>query len=601
MMHSPSHLVQAALDAARTLANPAFISLAEPPAEDRGAATRRRANGLSRDPQRPLLDLPFAVKDNIDVAGFATTAGCPTLTTPATRNATAVELLVAAGAIPIGKTNLDQFATGLVGTRTPYGACHCVDSEDHISGGSSSGSAVAVAAGVVPFALGTDTAGSGRVPAAFNGIVGIKPTRGLVSVRGVVPACPSLDCVSIFAPTVSLSRAVLDVVAGFDAADPWSRRAPHVVPPGTARVMSVVGVPAAAINLDAQHRQAWEAALQRYAGQVHLVPIDVEPMLEAARMLYDTPFVAERLAAFGHLLEPDGPHLDPVVRRIVLGAGGLRADRLFDAQHRLARLSRAAQQATAGIDAVLLPTTPFHPTHDEVRSDPIGINSRLGTYTNMANLLDLCAVAIPAGRRNDGLPFGVQLLAPAFSDGPLLDLASVLTGEPLPEPAPLPPGRSLLAVCGAHMSGEPLNRILTETGSRLHRRARTAAGYRMVRLDGLLPRPGLLDAGDGPTEGIAIELWDAPNELLHQLGAATEPPLRIGLVRLDDGSTVAGFAADPADLHDAPDISSPGGWRAHIASRSCLDRPDTVDRDKIVFVGDPAHGSALSRDTEVGA
>ena len=264
--------------------------------------------------------------------------------------------------------------------------------------GAVSGSAVAVASGVVPFALGTDTAGSGRVPAAFNGIVGVKPTRGLVSVRGVLPACPSLDCVSIFAPTVSLSRVVLEVMAGFDAEDPWSRRAPSPLPPGTPRTMSVVGVPAGVIDLDVQHRRAWEAALERYAGQVRLVPVDVEPMLEAARMLYDAPFVAERLAAFGHLLEPDGPHLDPVVRRIVLGARGLQADQLFAAQHRLAELSRASELATAGVDAVLLPTTPCHPTHDEVRANPVSVNSRLGTYTNMANLLDLCAIAIPAGQ-----------------------------------------------------------------------------------------------------------------------------------------------------------------------------------------------------------
>jgi allophanate hydrolase len=561
-------MVREALVSARALTNPAFISLAGPPDEGAGTPARGRAGGRSRDPRRPLLNLPFAVKDNIDVAGFATTAACPTLTTPATRDATAVELLVAAGATPIGKTNLDQFATGLVGTRSPFGACHCVGSENHISGGSSSGSAVAVASGVVPFALGTDTAGSGRVPAAFNGIVGVKPTRGLVSVRGVLPACPSLDCVSIFAPTVSLSRVVLEVMAGFDAEDPWSRRAPSPLPPGTPRTMSVVGVPAGVIDLDVQHRRAWEAALQRYAGQVRLVPVDVEPMLEAARMLYDAPFVAERLAAFGHLLVPDGPHLDPVVRRIVLGARGLQADQLFAAQHRLAELTRASELATAGVDAVLLPTTPCHPTHDEVRANPVSVNSRLGTYTNMANLLDLCAIAIPAGRRDDGLPFGVQLLAPAFADGPLLDLASLLSGELLPDPDPLPTGRSLLAVCGAHMSGQPLNRILTENGSRLHRRARTAAGYRMVRLEGRPPRPGLLDAGNGPADGIAIELWEAPDELVRQLSAETEPPLQIGFVRLDDGSTVMGFTANASEVRDAPDISSHGGWRAHLATQS---------------------------------
>ncbi len=511
--------------------------------------------------------MPFAVKDNIDVVGFPTTGGCPTLTTPAARHATAVEQLVAAGAIPIGKTNMDQFATGLVGTRSPYGACHCVDSQEHISGGSSSGSAVAVAAGVVPFALGTDTAGSGRVPAAFNGLVGVKPTRGLVSVRGVMPACPSLDCVSIFASAVSLARRVLEVVARFDAEDPWSRRPPSPLPPGIARVMGAVGVPAGVIDLDPEHRLAWEAALARFAGRVRLVPVDVTPMLEAATLLYDAPFVAERLASFGHLLEPDGPHLDPVVRRIVIGARGLRADQLFAAQHRLVELARAVEQATAGVDAVFLPTTPFHPTHADVRSDPIGVNSRLGTYTNMANLLDLCAVALPAGKRRDGLPFGVQLLAPPFADDSLLELASVLMGEPPLDQMRVPPGSSLLAVCGAHMSGQPLNKVLTEKGSRLHRRARTAAGYRMVRLDGSLPRPGLIDAGDGPAEGMDVELWETPDELVRQLSLDTEPPLQIGPLRLDDGSTVMGFTADVAGIRDdAHDISADGGWRAHLAT-----------------------------------
>jgi allophanate hydrolase len=548
-----------ALIAARSLvSNPAFISLAEDgPGPDPTTA-------VAGDERHPLQGMPFAVKDNIDVAGLPTTAACPTLTTPATRHAAAVAALVAVGAVPVGKTNMDQFATGLVGTRSPYGACHCADSEDHVSGGSSSGSAVAVAAGVVPFALGTDTAGSGRVPAAFNGLVGVKPTRGLVSVRGVLPACPSLDCVSVFAGTVSLARTVLEVVSTFDPEDPWSRRPPEPVAPGTARTMGVIGVPTTPIDLEAEHRRAWEAALERFAGQVRLVPVDVSAMLEAARMLYETPFVAERLAAFGHLLEPDGPHLDPVVRRIVLGARGQQADRLFAARHRLARLTRASEQATAGVDAVLLPTTPCHPTHADVRADPVAVNTRLGTYTNMANLLDLCAVAIPAGRRPDGLPFGVQLLAPAFADGPLLDLAAVLTGEQRVEPARLPTGHTLLAVCGAHMSGQPLNGVLTGSLARLHRRGRTAAGYRMVRLEGRLPRPGLLDTGDGPPDGIDVELWETTDELVRRLAADVQPPLEIGPVRLDDGSTVLGFTARAPEVGDARDISAGRGWRAHL-------------------------------------
>ncbi|TQM62380.1 allophanate hydrolase [Humibacillus xanthopallidus] len=573
--------VSQALAGAGQLDNPAFISLVDSLVDDPGGADPGRAVGQddSSDPvqasrAQPLRGMPFAVKDNIDVAGLPTTGACPTLTAPAERNAHVVDRLVAAGAIPIGKTNMDQFATGLVGTRSPYGACHCVDSDDHVSGGSSSGSAVAVASGVVPFALGTDTAGSGRVPAAFNGLVGYKPTRGLVSTRGVMPACPSLDCVSVFTTTVSLARAVHDVIAGFDPDDPWSRRRPSPPQAGIARVMGVVGVPDVPIDLDPRHRAAWEAALARFAGLVRLVPVDVSPMLEVATMLYDAPFVAERLAAFGHLLEPDGPHLDPTVRRIVLGAAGMEADRLFAAQHRLARLARDVAQATAGVDAVLLPTTPFHPTLSDVADDPVGTNSRLGTYTNMANLLDLSAVAIPAGRRSDGLPFGVQLVAPAFADAPLLDLAALLTGERASDvQVPVPPGRHLLAVCGAHLSGQPLNDVLTGAGARLHRRGRTAPGHRMVRIDGPLPRPGLLDDGTGPDEGIDVELWEVSDELLAQLALDVDPPLEIGLVRLWDGSRVAGFTADRTARHE-PDISGAGSWRAHLAdvSRGSADR-----------------------------
>lgn len=559
--------VATALAAARRLDNPAFIRLIDGVGFEPDRAPQ---SGLIAD----LVGLPFAVKDNIDVAGVPTTGACPALTRPAIRHAYVVERLVAAGAIPIGKTNLDQFATGLVGTRSPFGACHCVDSADHISGGSSSGSAVAVAAGVVPFALGTDTAGSGRVPAALNGIVGVKPTRGLVSTRGVMPACPSLDCVTVFAPTVALGRTVHDALVSFDPEDPWSRQVPSSAPAGVARVMAVVGIPAGDLDLDAEHRVAWDEALQRFSGLVRLVPIDVSAMLEVATMLYESAFLAERLAAFGHLLTPDGPHLDPTVRNIVLGAGGHTAEQLFADQHRLVRLARDVAMATAGVDAVLLPTTPFHPTLAEVAADPVGVNRRLGTYTNMANLLDLCAVAIPAGRRPDGLPFGVQLLAPAFADQPLLNLAEALAGDRQPDVSPpLAAGRQLLAVCGAHLSGQPLNSILTDSGARLYRRDRTAAGYRMVRLDGRLPRPGLLDDGSGPGNGIDVEVWEAPRELLQQLAVDVEAPLEIGLVRLWDGSTVAGFTADASARH-AIDISAAGSWRAHLANG--VHAPDAV-------------------------
>jgi allophanate hydrolase len=297
----------------------------------------------------------------------------------------------------------------------------------------------------------------------------------------------------------------------------------------------------------------------------------VSAMLEVATMLYEAPFLAERLAAFGHLLEPDGPHLDPTVRRIVLGARGLQAEHLFAAQHRLALHARRAATATASVDAVLLPTTPFHPTLADVAADPVGVNSRLGTYTNMANLLDLCAVAIPAGRRPDGLPFGIQLLAPAFADTQLLDLASMVNGERAPNASPpIPADRRLLAVCGAHLSGQPLNPVLTDAGARLYQRGHTAAGYRMVRLEGPMPRPGLLDDGTGPSDGIEVELWEAPVELVRRLSDDVEPPLEIGQVRLWDGSTVAGFTAN-AGVPRADDISAAGGWRAHLARRRTSD------------------------------
>ena len=536
----------------RDLDQPAFTRLLAP---GEVAALRPAADG-------PLAGVPFAVKDNIDVAGVPTTGGCPTRTEPAARSATAVRRLLDAGAVPVGKTNLDQFATGLVGTRSPYGACSSVYSAAHVSGGSSSGSAVAVAAGVVPLALGTDTAGSGRVPAAFNGLVGLKPTRGLVPTRGVLPACPSLDCVSTFSRTVALARTALEALAGPDPEDPWSRPAPPVPPAGVARTMRVVAVPDGPLDLDPAHARAWAGALAHAGTVARLVPVDVSPFLEAARLLYG-PLVAERLAAFGELLEPDGPHLDPTVRRIVLGAAGVDGAGVFAAQHRLAELRSVAARVFVGCDALLLPVTPGHPTHAEVAADPVGVNARLGTFTNMVNLLDLCAVAVPAGLRDDGLPFGVQLLAPAFADRPLLDLAARWLGE-LVEP---PASRSLLAVAGAHLTGEPLNGSLVALGGRLHARARTAGGYRMYEVPGPLPRPGLVRAAGGPPGGLEVEVWDLPAAGLGELLPTVAAPLALGPVELDDGSVVPGFLTDPGGVDPAADITASGGWRAHRAAR----------------------------------
>jgi len=456
----------------------------------------------------PLAGLRFAIKDNIDLAGYPTTAACPDLADgpPAARSATAVRRLFDAGAVPAGKTNMDQFATGLVGTRSPYGACHSVDSPAHVSGGSSSGSGVAVGRDLVPLALGTDTAGSGRVPAAFNGVIGVKPTRGLISTHGVMPACRSLDCVTTFTRTVELARAALDVLVWPDPADALSRARPLVPAPGRAARMRVVAVPDRPLDLDPVHEKAWQRAVERaHRVAAQVVPVDVAAFLAVTPLLYQGPWVAERWAGFGHLL--GGPSVDPTVRAIVTRGRDVTGPEVFAGLDTLATLRRRTEGLWADVDALLLPVTPGHPTLDEVAADPIGVNTRLGTFTNFTNLLDLCGVAVPAGRRDDGLPFGVQFLAPAFADEPLLDLAARWTGEP-ERLAPVPSGSSLLAVCGAHLSGLPLNPQLVDLGGRLRFRGRTAGGYRLYRLPGAsVPRPGLVRTGDGPAAGIAVEMW----------------------------------------------------------------------------------------------
>jgi allophanate hydrolase len=514
----------------------------------------------------PLAGMTFAIKDNIDLVGVPTTAGDPRNTTPATSSAFAVDRLLAAGAVPVGKTNLDQYATGLVGTRSPYGALASACSPAHISGGSSSGSAVAVASGIVDFALGTDTAGSGRVPAAFNGIVGIKPSRGLVSTRGVVPACRSLDCVTVMARTVGAARLAFDVMAAYDATDPYARR---LQPAASALGPPVIGVPSTHLGLDPAHDVAWKQAVERVHDIGAVVHVDIEPLLEAATLLYAGPWLAERWLAFGDRLDED-PAVDPTVRAIVRRGAEISAADAFAGFDRLAVLARAAEPLWSRLDALLLPVTPTHPTIAEVAADPVGVNTTLGRFTNMANLLDLCAVAVPGPVRSDGLPFGVQLLAPAGHDAALLDLAATWCGEPVAERPRAEPDAVHLAVAGAHLSGQPLNGELVRRGATLAFPTRTAPDYRMFVVDGPLPRPGLTRVVEGSAEsgGIEVEVWRLPADQLAGFVATVLPPLALGPLELADGSSVLGFVCTADGAEPSRDITAYGGWRAWLRSGS---------------------------------
>ncbi|MDX6227752.1 MAG: allophanate hydrolase [Frankiales bacterium] len=523
---------------------------------------------LAVSPTGPLAGVRLGVKDNIDVAGVASTAAFPALgDVLAKTSAFAVQQLVDAGATPVGKTNMDQFATGLVGTRSPYGACHAVDSPLHVSGGSSSGSGVAVASGEVDLALGTDTAGSGRVPAAFNGIIGLKPTRGLVSTAGVLPACRSLDCVTTFTRTVAEARTAFDVLARFDPADAWARPMPVSAPVGVARDFRVIAVPAGDLELDPLHREAWDKAVgHARAVADRVVSVDVTAFLEVAQLLYGGPWVAERYAGFGHLLEDDAEGLDPVVRQVVLGGRAVTGASVYEAMDRLAVLRRLTEPMWDEVDALLLPVTPGHPTLAEVAADPVGVNSRLGVYTNFVNLLDLCAIAVPSGRRSDGLPFGSQLIAPAFADRPLLDLASRWCGEPVTSPAESAASVEV-AVVGAHLSGLALNPQLVSLGGRLVRRDRTSAAYRLFRLPGSgVARPGLVRTGDGPADGLPVEVWELPLQGYATLQTMVPAPLGFGRLELLAGDSVLGFLCEAAGVVGAEDITAHGGWRRYLAT-----------------------------------
>lgn len=493
----------------------------------------------------PLQGFTFAVKDNIDVAGLPTTAGCPAYAYRPEKTAFAVQRLLDAGAILIGKTNMDQFATGLVGTRSPFGACSSAYNEKYISGGSSSGSAVAVANGTVRFALGTDTAGSGRVPAAFNNLVGLKPSRGLISTAGVVPACRSLDCVSIFAKTLDDAAAVLAVAQGFDPDDPFSRKPASVATAQPTRY----GVPTELeffgnTEYGSLYQEKVEA-LKRAGATI--VPFDLTPFLEAARLLYGGPYVAERFAAVGQFAKANAAAMDPTVAQIVLGAEKYTAAEAYSALYRLNELKQATAPLWKQFDLMLLPTAPTTYTIEDVQHDPIRLNANLGYYTNFVNLLDLSAVAIPAGFTQDGLPFGVTLIAPAFHEPMLLNQKPVGIE---------------LAVLGAHLTGQPLNWQLTDRGAKLVRTVKTTGDYKLFALTNTEPRkPGLIRVPGFAGPGIEAEIWNLSAEAFGSFIAAIPPPLGIGTCQMNDGSAVKCFICEPYAVEGMPDITHYGGWR----------------------------------------
>ena len=545
--------------------NPIWISLVP------RMSALARAHVIENASPTTLAGMTFAAKDNIDVAGMSTTAGCPAYAYTPAASATVVKRLEEAGAILIGKTNMDQFATGLVGTRSPFGACSSVFDERFISGGSSSGSAIAVAKGHVTFALGTDTAGSGRVPAAFNNLIGLKPTRGLLSTAGVVPACRTLDCVSIFATTCRDAHRVWSAAKGLDAADPFSREprtsedaAPWLNAPFR------FGVPRSEqleFFGDEEARALYAEAvrkLEQVGGE--RVQIDFSVFRGAAELLYEGPWVAERLAAIQSFMQNHSDEMNPVVRGIIAGGRSFTAVDAFQAEYRLLELRRSAVREWTAMDVLVLPTTGTIYTHEQVAANPVKMNTNLGYYTNFVNLMDLTAVAAPAGFRSNGLPFGISLIGLAFSDEGLLSLAHRYLGAqtPLLERTP---GCMDLAVVGAHLSGQPLNCKLTQRGARLKKTCRTAPGYRLYALAGTKPpKPGLVrdDQFQGP--GIEVEVWTIPEDKFGSFATEVPAPLGLGNLTLDSGELVIGFSCESYALASATEITQFGGWRAYLAS-----------------------------------
>ncbi len=579
---SPLDLVEEVIARRKASDDPA-IFITETPDEDLRAAAKALLASHPQANSLPLWGIPFAVKDNIDVAGLPTTAACPAFAYSPEKDATVVARLKAAGAIVIGKTNLDQFATGLNGTRSPYGAPRSVFDKAYVSGGSSSGSAVSVAAGLTSFALGTDTAGSGRVPAAFNNLVGIKPTPGLVPNVGVVPACRSVDVVTIFAPTVGDGVAVRKVMDGYDAGDPYSRKATPAALPASGLRIGVLDSAEREFFGNAGVEALYDAAIARAKslGAI-IVPFDYAPFRQAAELLYNGPWVAERLAAVKDFIGTNADDFDPTVRTIIEGAKAYDAVDAFEGQYKLGHLRQKAIAEWQGLDLLMLPTSPTTYTVDAMLADPIVKNSHFGRYTNFANLFGYAAIAVPGGFGADGLPSGVTLFGPSFSDDALAPFADALHRACAPgmgkdRAAPLPDaskvaeaddGLVTIMVVGAHLTGMPLNHELTGPGGMLVKTCRTAGDYRLYVLPNTTPpKPGLIREPGFDGKGLEVEVWKVTPTAFGRFVQNIPAPLGIGKVTLDDGSQVSGFLCEPYAIKGAQEVTELGGWRAYIASR----------------------------------
>lgn len=520
----------------------------------------------------PLYGVPFAIKDNIDLANVPTTAACPAYAYTPEVSASVVEKLIQAGAIPLGKTNLDQFATGLVGVRTPYGAPRNPIAPDRVPGGSSSGSAVALSEGLCSFSLGTDTAGSGRVPAMFNKLWGVKPSRGRLSTSGVVPACRTLDCVSIFTLNGADGLAVLEVAEGYDASDAYSQPTREMALP-TSKKLGIPKPEQLMFFGDVDYRPTWLKVLEDLKAKGwEIVEIDFEPFLQAARLLYEGPWVSERTTALKDFLESNPGDFFPASLKIIGGGVDNTACEAFAATYKLAELKRESEGVWDGIAAIVTPTAGGFPTLADMEADPIGPNSKLGYYTNFMNLLDLCAVATPAGETDAGLPFGITWIAPRDTDKSLIKVARSLASAHDASP----PIQALasehatdtisLLLFGAHMSGLPMNDQVQALGATFLGEVQTDPKYKMIYLPEPAPhRPGIIRVGEGGVS-IAAEEWSFPKSALGEFLATIQQPLGLGQIELNDGRKVHGFLCESTAAEGAEDISVSGGWRGYLSN-----------------------------------